>query len=201
METSPGGSSGGRRFPAVARETETNRVSVPLGAVGSAYDAMDRAGYSPVLIGGLAARIRGFPEVTEDFYFMVSAATPAEKSAAVRLLHDHGFRVVIETHPTTGDVTRYIESKSEGAEYVEGSDPNVVFFWNPESAIRMDLLFDFPIPATELVLRAERIRIASVQSEIRVASVADLRRLYTTSYNYRRHPKDLRALEFLERLK
>lgn len=176
-------------------------MSEPLAAVGAAYKAMDRAGCAPVLVGGLAARIRGFPEVTEDFDFMVSAATPEEKSAVARLLHEHGFRVVVETHPATGDVMRFLEERAACGDHVEASNPNVVFFWGPVSAIRMDLLFDFPIPAKELAPRADLVRFASLQADIRVASVADLKRLYTTSYNYRRHPKDLRALEFLEGLK
>lgn len=163
--------------------------------------ALTEAGRTPVLVGGLAARLLGFPELTEDLDFCVAAGEGGEgKAETGRLLHGLGFRLLSRLDPTTNEPLEYVEDADETAGHLRRADPTVAFFWHPEARLRVDLLFDFPVEAAKLGRRARRVRLEPPGVEIAAASAEDLRDLYRTSYNYRRQPKDLRAFEFLEGL-
>ncbi len=99
-----------------------------------------------------------------------------------------------------GDVTEYVEDLAESERNFLAHPPNVAFFWHPHDRIRVDILLDFPIPASELVRAAEKIETGRSGETILVAGVEHLKELKRIAYNYRRSPKDLRDLEFLERL-
>ena len=164
-------------------------VPAPLEA---ALRALTSGGHTPVLVGGFAARLLGFPELTEDFDLDVGGKDPERKAAAVRLMYGVGFRLVSRLDDRTGEPAEFVGSEDDAAVHVRSADPSVAFFWEPSARVRVDLLFDFPLPAADLARRARRV------ADLPVASAEDLRDLYRTSYNYRRHPKDLRALEFVE---
>ncbi|HUL78368.1 MAG TPA: hypothetical protein VL691_13985, partial [Vicinamibacteria bacterium] len=67
--------------------------------------------------------------------------------------------------------------------------PVSAYFLNPGTGLRIDLLFDFPLPAATLARRATRVKARS--TVLRVAAEADLLRL-------RSSPGDAEDIAFLE---
>jgi hypothetical protein len=74
--------------------------------------------------------------------------------------------------------------------------PASAYFLNPETGLRIDLLFDFPIPAAELAGNARRWKIRS--RVLRAASEADLLRLKKVARDRRSAPGDAEDIAFLE---
>ena len=72
--------------------------------------------------------------------------------------------------------------------------PASAYFLNARSGLRVDLLFDFPIPAAELASNATRIRIRAHVFD--VASEQDLLRLKQIARAERSAPGDERTLLF-----
>lgn len=154
-----------------------------------------------VLVGGVAMVLLGSPEVTRDFDIVVDAKAGSEsKATAARLMYESGFRMATKIDPVTGDILEFVDEAGEATAHVAKSDVNVAFFWHPADRIRLDILFDFPIPAKELIANAERVKLCGGEIEVFRASPRDLKNLKSISYNYRRHPKDLRDIEFLEKI-
>jgi hypothetical protein len=77
--------------------------------------------------------------------------------------------------------------------------PDSAYFYNHDSGLKVDLLFDFPVPAVEISGRADKIKIRS--HSFRVASVLDLIRLKEISFADRKTASDAQDLEFLRRIK
>ena len=74
--------------------------------------------------------------------------------------------------------------------------PSSAYFFNPQTMLRIDLLFDFPILASELAKHAQRV---TVQSQIlRMASEKDLLRLKRIARAARSAPGDAQDIAFLE---
>lgn len=174
-------------------------VSIPA-ALRSAIEALRSLGNEPVLVGRFALVLLGSSEVTRDFDFTVSAAKAEDKAEVARALYRAGFRVVTGTDPVTGDVTEYLDDGAEAASHLMRSDPNVAFFWHTDDSIRVDVLFDFPISRQELAQHAEKVAITEIDFGILRAAPEDLRRMKSIAYNYRRQPRDLADIEFLDKL-
>jgi hypothetical protein len=70
------------------------------------------------------------------------------------------------------------------------------YFCNAKTGLRVDLMFDFPIPAATLVDRATRTKIRT--HVFHVASEADLLRLKNIARANRSAPGDAEDIAFLE---
>jgi hypothetical protein len=70
------------------------------------------------------------------------------------------------------------------------------YFFNPETGLRVDLLFDFPIMAAKLVEHATRTKIRAYVFD--VASEQDLMRLKKIGKAQRSAPGDADDIAFLE---
>jgi hypothetical protein len=75
--------------------------------------------------------------------------------------------------------------------------PASSYFCHPAAGLRIDLLFDYPIPAATLARRASRTRVRS--KTWHVASEADLLRLEEIACEHRSSPGDAEDIAFLER--
>jgi hypothetical protein len=71
-----------------------------------------------------------------------------------------------------------------------------VFFFNRRTGVRLDLLFDFPIPAETLADRASTIKVRS--HVLTMASEDDLLKLKRIAQRGRRFAGDAQDIEFLE---
>ncbi|MGE3843956.1 MAG: hypothetical protein AB7I50_20470, partial [Vicinamibacterales bacterium] len=74
--------------------------------------------------------------------------------------------------------------------------PASAYFWHPTKRLRIDLLFDFPIPAAELAAGAVATRFRGCV--LNVAAAADLLRLKQIAAKQRSAPGDTQDIAFLE---
>jgi hypothetical protein len=169
----------------------------PLESVASVVEALTGLGLEPVLVGGMALVVLGSRRVTRDFDFVV--ARPGD--ALGRLLdafYDRGFELASRVD-TAGDVTATIDSRSVAAARLRLDAPVSAYFLNPETGLRIDLLFDFPLPVATLARRATTVKARS--RAWRVASEADLLRLKRIARAHRSSPGDAEDIAFLEALR
>ena len=165
-----------------------------LQAVGEIVLDLRSLGFDPVLVGGMALVVLGSRRVTRDFDFVI--AHPGDRVArTVAVFYDHGLELAAHLDDQ-GDVTSTIANRRVAATRLRFDAPASAFFFNRESGLRIDLLFDFPIPAAELVEGATRIRIRSYQFTI--ASEQDLLRLKRIAKASRSASGDTEDIAFLE---
>jgi hypothetical protein len=165
-----------------------------LRTVGEIVDGLRSLGLEPVLVGGMALVVLGSRRVTRDFDFVI--ARPGDRLAdAVDLFYDRGLELV-SGFDEAGDVTSTITNRRVAVARLGIDQPASAYFLDPETGLRVDLLFDFPIPASKLAERATRTRIRSHLFD--VASEDDLLRLKQIARAERSAPGDVVDIAFLE---
>lgn len=165
-----------------------------LDTVGEVVEELRGLGLDPVLVGGMALVVLGSRRVTRDFDFVI--AHPGERLApAIDLFYDHGLELVARLNDV-GEVTSTIASRKVAAIRLRLDAPATAYFFNPQTGLRVDLLFDFPIPAAMLAEHATRTTIRSHVFEI--ASEPDLLRLKKIAKAARSAPGDAEDIAFLE---
>jgi hypothetical protein len=165
-----------------------------LDEVASVAAALGDLGLEPVLVGGMALVILGSRRVTRDFDFVVP--TPGERlEHLVGVFYDRGLELASRVD-SNGDVTATIDNRKVAAARLRLDAPSSAYFYNPENGLRIDLLFDFPLPAAMLAKRAKSTKIRS--RTLRVASAADLLRLKKIARRRRSWPGDAEDIAFLE---
>jgi hypothetical protein len=97
-----------------------------------------------------------------------------------------------------GEITATIDNRRVAAARLELDAPTSAFFVNPDTGLRLDLLFDFPVAAAELAVRATPIKIRS--HLFHVASARDLLKLKEMATASRTAPGDAEDLAYLQRL-
>ena len=166
----------------------------PLEAVGSVVEALARLGLEPVLVGGMALVVLGSRRVTRDFDLVI--ARPGEAlGPLLDAFYDRGFELASRVD-VEGDVTATIDNRGVAAARLRLDAPASAYFLNPETGLRVDLLFDFPLPAAALARRATTVKVRS--RAWRVASEADLLRLKRMARSSRSSPGDAEDIAFLE---
>ena len=144
-----------------------------LQTVGAIVQGLRALGLGPVLVGGMALVVLGSRRVTRDFDFVV--AHPGDRlGPAIRLFYDRGLELVSRV-TETGDVVATIASRTVAATRLRLDAPASAYFFNPQTGLRVDLLFDFPIAAARLAERATPTRIRRHVFDI--AAEEDLLRL------------------------
>jgi hypothetical protein len=143
-------------------------------AIGKALRAL---GLEPVLVGGMALVILGSRRVTRDLFY------DRDLELASRLSDE-------------GDVTATISTRRVASIRLRLDAPASAYFFNPRTGLRVDLLFDFPIPAATLAARATRTRVRA--RLFHVASEQDLLRLKRIAKARRSSPGDAQDIAFLE---
>ena len=166
----------------------------PLETVGEIVDALRALRLDPVLVGGMALVVLGSRRVTRDFDFVI--ARPGERLAsAIALLYDRGLELVSRLDES-GDVTSTISNRRVAIARLKVDAPASASFFDPKSGLRIDLLFDFPLPAATLAERATRTRIRTYL--FHVASEPDLLHLKKIALAERSAPGDSVDIAFLE---
>jgi len=167
-----------------------------LAAVGELLKDLTPLGYEPTLVGGMALVTLGSPRVTKDFDFLV-VEEAREQDVLARVFYRHGFELVSATD-AHGNVVRTIDRREVASARLRIDRPKSAYFYNPGLGLRVDLLFDFPIPAREIRGRATRKKIQSFVFYI--ASREDLIRMKEIAANERDASSDRQDLEFLRRI-
>jgi hypothetical protein len=165
-----------------------------LTLVGEIVDELRDLGLDPVLVGGMALVTLGSRRVTRDFDFVI--AHPGHRLArAIGLFYVRGLELVARLDPA-GDVISTISSRKVAAIRLRLDAPASAYFFNPTTGLRVDLLFDFPIPAATLAAHATRTKIRS--HVFHVASEQDLLRLKKLAEAARSAPGDAEDIAFLQ---
>jgi hypothetical protein len=165
-----------------------------LDEVGHLVHDLADLGLEPVLIGGMALVAMGSRRVTRDFDFVI--ARPGERlTRLLDLFYDRGLELAARVD-AVGDVTATIDNRRVAAVRLRLDAPATAYFFNPHTGLRVDLLFDFPIPAAALAPNA---RSVTVRARVfRIASPADLLRLKKIARARRTAPGDAEDIAFLK---
>jgi len=151
-------------------------------------------GLQPVLVGGMALVLLGSRRITRGFDFVIEL--PGERlAAALDVFYDRGLELAARLNDA-GDVTATIGNRRVAATRLRADRPESAFFFNSETGLRIDVLFDFPIPARELADRAVPARTPA--GVLQVASEADLLRLKQIARAGRALSTDEQDIAFLE---
>lgn len=165
-----------------------------LDGVGHVVEALTEAGFEPILVGGMALVLLGSQRITRDFDFVV--AHPRDRlQGLVDVFYDRGFELAARVNDA-GQITATIDNRRVAAIRIGLDGPDSVYFFKSETGLRIDLLFDFPIPAATLAEHATRTKVRSYV--FRVASEADLLRLKEIARAERSAPGDAQDVAFLE---
>ncbi len=149
-------------------------------------DALEERGVGYAVVGGVAVNLHGIPRTTYDLDIVVDRTEP-QLRACREALESLGLRCRL---PLT------LESLAgESDEELRARSLIAVTFTDPSDPLReVDVLVDVPIPARELVGRAQRLE--SKELELRVVCLDDLIRLKRAAAR----PQDLADVAHLERL-
>jgi hypothetical protein len=165
-----------------------------LETVGRVVEAIAGLGLEPILVGGMALVVLGSRRVTRDLDFVV-ARPGASLGGLVDVFYDRGFELASRVDPA-GEVTATIDNPRVAAARLRRDAPASAYFLNPETGLRVDLLFDCPVPAATLARRAVTVKARS--TVLRMASEADLLRLKKIAAARRSFAGDAEDIAFLE---
>lgn len=165
-----------------------------LDQVGDLVSALTEEGYQPVLVGGMALVVLGSQRITRDFDFVIAA--PGDRlNQLVEVFYARGFELVSRLNDN-GFVTATIDNPRVAAIRIRLDGPDSVFWFNRQTRLRIDLLFDFPVAAATLAERATSIKIRS--RVFTIASEDDLLHLKRIARASRNNAGDAQDIEFLE---
>jgi hypothetical protein len=165
-----------------------------LKEVGEIVGALRGLGFEPILVGGMALVVLGSRRVTRDFDFVI--AHPDDRlPQTIDLLYDRGLELISRLNDA-GEAISTITNRKMASIRLRLDAPASAYFFNAKTGLRVDLLFDFPVPAAKLAEHATRIKIRS--HVFYVASEQDLLRLKQIAKAARSAPGDAEDIAFLE---
>jgi hypothetical protein len=151
-------------------------------------------GLEPVLVGGMALVVLGSRRVTRDFDFVI--AHPGSRlDSVLDVFYGHGLELVSRLDEG-GNVTATIDNRRIASVRLRLDTPASASFFNVKTGLRVDLLFDVPVPTADLVAHATRLTIRG--QAVLMASEEDLLRLKRTAAAARSVPGDADDIAFLE---
>ena len=165
-----------------------------LEGFGRVFEALADLGLQPVLVGGMALVVLGSRRVTRDFDLVVARPGNA-LGRLLDVLYDRGLELASRVD-AEGDIAATIDNRKVAGVRLRLDAPSSAYFVNPRTGLRIDLLFDFPLPASTLNRRATTVKARS--TVLRLASEADLLRLKKIARGQRSSPGDAEDIAFLE---
>lgn len=166
-----------------------------LDVVGQIVEELEANNLEPVLVGGMALVILGSQRVTKDFDFLVSEEA-RKLEILMQIFYHHGLELVSKFNKQ-GEVIRTIDNKKVAHSRLQLDKPESAYFYNRKTGLRIDLLFDFPLNASEVAKKAKK---KKIQSHVfSIASKNDLIRLKEIACQNRQLASDVQDLEFLKR--
>ncbi|MCB1214911.1 MAG: hypothetical protein KDK66_05485 [Deltaproteobacteria bacterium] len=168
-----------------------------LEEVGELITGLEKIGFLPILVGGMALSLLGSRRVTRDFDFVIPKPKE-DMEDLVNFFYKQGFELASKLDKN-GDVIRTIDNAKVATSRLKMDAPESAYFYKASIGLRVDLLFDFPIQASRLAKKASKKKISSYVFYI--AAKEDLIRLKKIASTNRSHPGDNQDLEFLKKLK
>ena len=132
--------------------------------------------------------------MTRDFDFVIRHPA-ARLERLVQALYRRGFELVA-TIDDAGMVRATISNRRIATARLAIDEPASAYFYDPERLLRIDLLFDFPLPAAELAERAIRTKVAG--HVFAIAAEPDLLALKRIAMSARAFAGDAQDVAFLE---
>jgi hypothetical protein len=163
-------------------------------SVGELLNDLAKLGHSPTLVGGMALVTLGSKRVTRDFDFLIDEEA-REQDTLISAFYRRGFELVSKID-RDGDVVRTIDNQKIASVRLRIDKPKSAYFYNHSLALRVDLLFDFPVPAQGVRERSKRTKIQSYS--FRIACREDLITMKEIAARDRKLSSDLQDLEFLK---
>lgn len=165
-----------------------------LQTVGDIVRGLRALELAPVLVGGMALVVLGSRRVTRDFDFVI--AHPGDRlTRMIDLFYDRGLELVSRLNEA-GDAIATIANRRVASVRLRLDAPASAYFFNARTGLRVDVLFDFPIPTARLVEHAARVKIRGYAFD--VASEQDLLRLKRIARANRSAPGDAADIAFLK---
>ncbi len=158
--------------------------------VSRALEALQERGIRPVVVGGVAMILHGSDRSTKDADFLVGRASQWEE--VMSGLYAAGFCLITKLNED-GSPRRILREEVIAKLKAREELPDSLFFWHPEEQLRLDVLVDFPVPASGVAERAEAQVLAGVS--ILVASRADLKEMKIRALMNRDSAKD--SIDFM----
>lgn len=171
-----------------------NKINDQLKLVSTVIKQLQTIGFSPILIGGMALVILGSKRVTYDFDFVISKQEDELLQALVDVFYKNKMELVAKIGPTN-DILSTIDNPKMAGIRLRIDKPESAYFYNEQLDLRIDILFDFPLLADELIKGATIKKINSVN--FTVASEEDLIKLKKIARSKRSKPGDSDDLAFL----
>ncbi len=165
-----------------------------LDEVGAIVKGLGGLGLKPVLVGGMALVILGSRRVTRDFDFVISKPDDRLEDM-IDVFYDRGLELASRLSDD-GEVISTIDNRKVASVRLRLDAPSGAYFFNPKTGLRIDLLFDFPVPSAKLAGGATRTKVRS--HVLHVASERDLMRLKKIARARRSSPGDVQDIAFLE---
>lgn len=164
-----------------------------LDKIANITKSLESIGFHPILIGGMALVILGSRRVTRDFDFVI--ADPMNRLRdLIQIFYDEGMELAAKIDEQ-GEITATIDNRKVAEIRLRLDTPVSAYFLHPKTGLKIDLLFDFPIPEAELTREAEKIKVRS--HALRIASESHLIRLKEIAKSSRSKPGDADDLVFL----
>src|SRR4030095_15603817 len=111
----------------------------------------------PVLVGGMALVILGSRRVTHDFDFVIARPDDRLKDV-IAVFYPRGLAFASRVKHV-GSVVLTIGRRRVAVRRLRIDAPVRAYFFNPATRLRVDLLFDFPILAAELMKTAPAMKV------------------------------------------
>jgi len=165
-------------------------------AIGLLTEDLEKHGFYPTLVGGMALVLMGSQRVTNDVDFLVSLQDLLMETV-IEVFYRQGFELISKFNERR-EVLRTINNPRTAAIRLKMDAPESAYFYNHKTELKIDLLFDFPLPAKEVASRALKIKIKSYF--LRVACREDLLRMKEIAYADRALATDAQDLEFLRKI-
>jgi hypothetical protein len=186
--------SSARYLGSTPREPEMTDPVDHLQVVGDIVHALRDLGLAPVLVGGMALVVLGSRRVTRDFDFVL--AHPGDRlTRMIDVFYDRGLELASRLNET-GDVISTIANRKVADVRLRLDAPASAYFFDAKTGLRIDLLFDFPVPAATLAEHATKRKIRAYVFDI--ASEQDLLQLKKIARADRSVPGDAEDIAFLE---
>jgi hypothetical protein len=165
-----------------------------LEEVGQVVEQLTNLGLEPVLVGGMALVMLGSRRVTRDFDFVI-ARPDARLEPLLDVFYERGMELASRVN-ANGDVIATIGSRKVAAIRLRIDAPASAYFFNRATDLRVDLLFDFPLPASTLLESATRKKVRA--QVFHIASEEDLLRLKKIAAAHRSVSADTEDIAYLE---
>jgi hypothetical protein len=166
-------------------------------SVGELIEDVMKLGHVPTLVGGMALALLDSNRVTKDFDFLIEEDARKNREL-MKVFYRHGFELVSKLDER-GNVVRTVDNPNVAHAKLNMDPPKSAYFFHRGLDLRIDLLFDFPIPARGVAQRAQG---KTIKSHLfLIADKKDLITMKEMAVRDRKNPADLQDLEFLRSLK